>query len=260
MNLNYEEQVENQSYIYNYFKTSIDETSDELKLEVKNFISRIELILSCKYSFENNTLSSDELETYVFMLKLSESWFVHEEILKIASSYGYKTEKPKNKNKFSVADSIQDALAMPKDFCNTQKPYGKPGFFNETKIRDAYLEFLFENEMSTFKKYLNSIFKLRKNARESVQDYIFYLESKSLGSQKGYLLESYNRLTTGPEITPVNIMSVAYAVRNQYVHDGEVIDSGIEDYQIKCELLKACYNFVISYSLIIATQICSDKN
>jgi hypothetical protein len=60
------------------------------------------------------------------------------------------------------------------------------------------------------------------------------------------------------DVSSENIMGIAYAVRNQYVHDGEIFNSGIEDCQIKCDLLKACYNFVVSYSMIIATQILID--
>ena len=260
MNTPCKKQTNNQRDVYNYFKSSINDASEEAKEELRKYVSRIELILSCSYSFNEIDLHDNEKETYVYMLKLSESWFSYEALLKVIQENGYKSEKPNTKKTKAVElKSIQDAIKLQKNLVDTQQPFGKPGFFNDLKITDSYLEVLIENELDYFKDYLDYIFQFKQEARSNVQKYIFYLENTSLGAQKKYLLESYNRLTVGPEITPVNVMSVAYAVRNQYVHDGEIIDSGIEDYQIKCELLKACYNFVVTYSLIIATQIMIDN-
>lgn len=253
-------QIENQKDICDYFKSCIKETSEEAEYELSKYISRIEMIMSCEYKFIENKFSLSEIECYKFMMKLSESWFAYEELLNVIRNNGYNLKKQNGCNsKKQKIDSIQEVLNIPKNFCDEKKPFGLAGIFDEDKIKDEYLKFALINEIDCFKKYLCLIFESKKEAAKNIQQYILYLERKSKGDQAIYLFESYNRLTaTRNDVSSANIMSIAYAVRNQYVHDGEIFNSGIEDCQIKCDLLKSCYNFVVSYSMIIATQILID--
>lgn len=253
-------QLTNQNEILVYYKSVIGEklqTGDE---NLDKFNTRLLFIISSSTNVNNLLFSDQEIETHVFTSKLSEAWFCFETLIPIFVQNGYKTVKPASVIPMpKTVASVSEALTMPKNACDAKPPYGKPDFFDISKVNDGYLEYLLESELDNFIKYIKYILDINENARTSLQKYILHLEKNSFFTQKQYLLESYNKLTDGFDIEPKNILAISYAVRNQYVHDGEVIQSGVEDIKVKAELLKACFNFVINYSLIIATQVVIDR-
>lgn len=156
--------------------------------------------------------------------------------------------------------SVGEALTIPKNRCEDTPAFGKPDFFEVSKISDGYLKHLLELEINNFVQYIECISNIKDDALNLIQNYVLYLEENSMVTQKKFLLDAYNALTNKSGIEPKHVLAISYSIRNQYVHDGEVIHSGIEDIEIKVELLKACYNFVINYSLIIAAQIAIENN
>lgn len=223
--------------------------------DFKSFNSRILLAAYLEINFPGLPIKVDEMETHVFMSKLSEAWFAYETLLPIITALGFETQKPQKIKSSVSASSIQEAIALHRNFASPGIPFGKASLFDHTRITDAYLEILMEGSIDAFRESVWDIIS-KNNSREKLQTYLLHLENHSLGVQKDLLLNSYNTITNATSgTTPHDVMSIAYAVRNQYVHAGETSDSGIDDPSIKSALLAACYTFVSQYALIIASQL-----
>lgn len=221
----------------------------------KNFNSRILLAAYLEISFPGLPIKVDEMETHIFTSKLSEAWFAYETLLPIITVLGFETKKPEKIKSSVSASTMQEAISLHRNFASPGIPFGKASLFDHTRITDAYLEILMEGSIDAFRESVWDIIS-KNEAREELQAYLLHLEDHSLGIQKDLLLTSYNTITNATHgTTPHDVMSIAYAVRNQYVHAGETSDSGIDDLSIKSALLAACYTFVSQYALIIASQL-----
>ena len=223
--------------------------------DFKRFNSRILLAAYLEITFPGLPIEVDEMETHIFTSKLSEAWFAYETLLPIIAALGFETKKPEKIKPFGSASTIQEALSLHRNFASPGIPFGKASLFDHTRITDAYLEILMEGTIDAFRESVGDIIS-KNNSREKIQAYLLHLEDHSLGIQKDLLLTSYNTITSmRHSTTPYDVMSIAYAVRNQYVYAGETSDSGIDDLSIKSALLSACYTFVSQYALIIAAQL-----
>lgn len=242
--------------IFDYFSEYYKHIDNNLHFSAfKSFNSRALLAIYSEISFPGLPINVDEMETHIFASKLSEAWFAYETLLPIIIEFGFESEKPEKINRFGSASSIQEAIALHRNFASPGIPPGKATIFDATRITDAYLENLMEDSINEFCKSIRSITSTT-DSRDKTQEYILHLEEHSLGLQKDLLLLSYNAITNSVSTTaPYHVMSIAYAVRNQYVHAGEIFSSGTEDLSIKSTLLAACFTFVSQYALIIATQL-----
>lgn len=221
----------------------------------KSFNSRILLATYLEISFPGLPITIDEMEAHIFTSKLSEAWFAYETLLPIITALGFETKKPEKIKPSVSASTIQEAISLHRNFASPGIPFGKASLFDDARITDAYLEIVMERSIDTFRETVWGITATNR-AREKLQAYLLHLEDHSLGIQKDLLLTSYNTITnTTHRTSPHDVMSIAYAVRNQYVHAGETSDSGIDDLSIKSALLAACYTFVSQYALIIAAQL-----
>lgn len=225
----------------------------------KSFTSRMLLAIYSEMTFPGLPIEVDEIEVHVATSKLSESWFAYETLLPIIFKFGFEADKPEKIKSSVGASSIQEALALRRNFAVVGAPFGKASVFDDSRITDGYLQILMEGAVGIFCESIQSIFSTA-NSREKIQSYLIHLEENSTGVQKELLLLSYNAVTNSlSNATPFHIMSIAYAVRNQYVHAGEIPISGIEDLNVKAALLSACFAFVSQYALIVATQLMDHK-
>lgn len=223
--------------------------------DFRSFNSRIMLAVYSEMTFPGLSIEIDEMETHIFTSKLSEAWFAYETLLPNIVKLGFESEKPEKIKTFGSADTIQEAIASHRNFATQGIPFGKASIFDDVRITDAYLEILMEGSIDAFCESIGNITS-ETGARDKIQAYLLHLEKHSLGMQKDLLLLSYNAITNSIQTTTSHhVMSIAYAVRNQYVHAGETSSSGIEDLSIKSALLAACVAFVSQYALIIATQL-----
>ena len=221
----------------------------------KGFGSRIQFSIYSEITFPGLSIDVDGSEVYVAMSKLSESWFAYETLLPIISALGFESDRPEKIKSFGAASSIQEAIVLHRNFAVTGTPVGKASVFDDDHITDLYLQVLMEKAIDSFRESIRSVMSVA-GARESIQGYLIYLEENSVGVQKDLILLSYNAVTNSvSDAAPLHIMSIAYAVRNQYVHAGEIPVSGIEDLSVKAALLTACFTFVYQYALIVATQL-----
>lgn len=223
--------------------------------DFKSFNSRILLAIYSETTFPGLSIEVDEMEAHAFTSKLSEAWFAYETLLPIIAALGFESNKPEKIKPSGSASTIQEAIVLHRNFASPGIPFGKASIFDDTRITDAFLEILMEGSINDFCESIRSITSTT-DSRDKTQAYLLHLEEHSLGLQKDLLLLSYNAITNSVHTTtPYHVMSIAYAVRNQYVHAGETFSSGIEDLNIKSTLLAACLTFVSQYALIIATQL-----
>jgi hypothetical protein len=223
--------------------------------EFKIFNSRVLLAIYSEITFPGLPFEIAEMETHIFTTKLSEAWFAYETLLPAIAALGFESDKPEKIKPYGSANTIQEAIALHRNFASPGVPIGKATIFDDTRITDVYLEILMEGAIDDFCQSIRSITSTT-DSRDKTQAYILHLEKHSLGLQRELLLLSYNAITNSDSTTaPHHVMSIAYAVRNQYVHAGETFNSGIEDLGIKSTLLSACFTFVSQYALIIATQL-----
>lgn len=221
----------------------------------KNFTSRMLLAIYSEMTFPGLPIEVDEVGVHVATSKLSESWFAYETLLPIIFKFGFEADKPEKIKSSVDVSSIQEAIALHRNFAVVGAPFGKASVFDDSRITDGYLQVLMEGAIDIFCGSIQSIVSTA-DSREKVQSYLLRLENNSKGVQEELLLLSYNAVTNSPSgVTSFHIMSIAYAVRNQYVHAGEIPVSGIEDLNVKAALLSACFTFVSQYALIVATQL-----
>lgn len=225
----------------------------------KSFTSRMLLAIYSEMTFPGLPVEVDEVEVHVATSKLSESWFAYETLLPIIFKFGFASDKPEKIKSSIDVSSIQEAIALHRNFAVVGTPFGNASVFDDARITDGYLQILMKGAVDIFCESIQSIISTA-DSREKVQSYLIHLEKNSKGAQKELLLLSYNAVTGSfSEAAPFHIMSIAYAVRNQYVHAGEIPISGIEDLNVKAALLSACFTFVSQYALIVATQLMDHK-
>jgi hypothetical protein len=221
----------------------------------RSFTSRMLFSIYSEITFPGLSIEVEGSEVHVAASKLSESWFAYETLLPIMSVLGFESDRPEKIKSFGNASSIQEAIVLHRNFAVAGTPFGKASMFDDDHITDGYLQVLIEKSIDSFHESIRSITSVA-GAREKIQGYLIYLEENSIGVQKDLLLLSYNAITSSvSNATPFHIMSIAYAVRNQYVHAGEIPASGIKDLSVKAALLTACFTFVYQYALIVATQL-----
>jgi hypothetical protein len=89
------------------------------------------------------------------------------------------------------------------------------------------------------------------NKRDELRDYLNYCLPEALGTQKVRLSSILAKISLGPFIlTQCEVLTIVYAVRNNFVHNGETtVVPAIFGYQNKCELLGILYPYLCLLSL-----------
>jgi len=252
----YQQQVKSletfrESYLQNYGTLINNGRVDD---DLKRFHIRSSVIFGARIEIDDDVLSEKEKEAQVFTLRLSEAWFAYEALIPCFDRYQCKKTKTiVTKHPKSVA-SIQDALRQPINQYDKDPPYGKACFFNYDFTSDWNMTSLIQDEIDLFLDYVHSFIPIGKS-REFFHKYLEYLEEHATGEQRRFLLDAHNAINNKSGVDASSVLCISYAIRNQYVHNGEIIDSEREDPYIKCELLKACYNFTMSNSFAIADAI-----
>jgi len=111
--------------------------------------------------------------------------------------------------------------------------------------------FNYNNEINLMNNLLNKeLFglSLRKN---HVKNYLKLLVSSSKTHLAGTLNQTLNKIDNKYELDEIDILGIAYATRNLFVHQGESAYSGSRNYSSKIRLLKIVYDFLILYQLNI---------
>lgn len=244
------------SEIFEYYEIIKDQNAFENTYDqlISVFHNRIIFNMHMNLSADIVGLTTMQTAVHINTLRLSDVWFSYESLIPFMQAIGCKKKKP-IQSPLKSFSSISDALGSPKNYCKDNTPYGKPVYFDYSEIKDAYLEILLERSTENYVEQLKSVIR-GTDDRKAISDYLSYLERDATGPQKKFIFSVFNRLlmpTT--EITPVAPMAVAYSIRNQYVHNGEIGNSGTEDLYVKNQFINAHFDFVLNYSLIVATEL-----
>ncbi|EJG0707015.1 hypothetical protein C4G67_RS23120 [Vibrio parahaemolyticus] len=157
---------------------------------------------------------------YAMMLKLCDVWFCYEALLIAFNSEGL-IENPRSK----VNALSEDTLDI---------------IESEHNIFEVLLDFW----------GMNGGIVHKGDHRSDMQKYIDYLSSKATSrEQKTYLPQVYNLFTNNDQFSTPQILSFAYAVRNQYVHAGESPQTGVDQIETKIAALSFSHDFLVLFCL-----------
>lgn len=222
---------------------------------IKNIFNRVVLSRNIDIKVDSSIgFTYDEINAHISILKLSEYWFTYEAVLILLDKLGLKNEKPVFTKLKTTFNSFEEAIDYPKNYCNEIIPFGKPSFFDESRFDDEYLISLINQNLEEYTK--NFLDQLSEVEKSQLFKYLIYLEKESSGAQEGFLLKASNNLFNNKfEISAKDILSIVYAVRNQYVHNCETFESGLNNFNLKNDFLNANMNFIASFTVILFTEL-----
>ncbi|WP_027382559.1 hypothetical protein [Epilithonimonas caeni] len=119
-------------------------------------------------------------------------------------------------------------------------------YFNDEKIKNSLYE-ANNNLQSNF----NSIHKIN-----SLKDYLIYCRDLAKGGQKNRLdsiITKLNNRNNLPNFTHLELLTITYSIRNNFVHNGEItIYPENFNYIYKKELLLSLYKYIVIITIQIA--------
>lgn len=226
------------SWFYELYEDSYQSLMEATEGKVPHYIVLFDVRL-------NNTLSMDitlnqrfryaknDLAKQVFrlMIKLTNIWFCYEAILAACDDFGLL------QNNKSKTNALQSGVLNELE--------------NDYNIFDVMLKFWGMSGDLTF---------VDKKYRTDLQRYVDHLTKGATSfEQKQSLPHVYNRFTNRDMFSPQEALSLAYAIRNQYVHAGESPKSGVAHYSTKIAILENCHDFMVLFCLRLGQLVLDRK-
>ncbi|MBS4686333.1 hypothetical protein J4G63_03545 [Aeromonas sobria] len=211
------------------FEKLIESFEGEIDQDIRLFDIRLQMALSTNITFNpgfryTNTDTSKDVSRLT--LKLSNVWFSYESLLKAYDNSSLLTNRSKTT---SLSEDILDELLG---------------------------EYHFDIITKSFRQYHSDNIHCNSKFREDSQRYIDYLTSGATSnSQKRALHRIFNIFTNNEDMAINDVLSLVYAVRNQYVHSGESPKSGVKYFSTKIEVLKNAHDFLVLICLRLATLL-----
>ncbi|MEL0661006.1 hypothetical protein V6255_17910 [Psychromonas arctica] len=196
--------------------SSIDVDFNLFDIRLNNTLSTsIEMKAGFRHSQEENNQISHTL-----MHKLCDIWFCYEALLIAFKSEGLVTN-PRSKIN-ALSEETLNVIDLQHD------------------IFDVRLDFW----------GMNGDLVHKGDHRADMQQYIDHLQASATSrEQKEYLPQVFNLFTNNDQFSIPQILSFAYAVRNQFVHAGESPLSGVQFVETKIAALKFSYDFLVLFCL-----------
>lgn len=189
------------------------------------FRIRLRLVLGMKVDFDGKySLTKDEKvrETYIQIIKCNEAWFAYEALELLADATD-KIPRPNPNRKAAFSEVSQDTF--------------------DHKYQTSDILKIFNDELKEWVKKGKS-----GKRRDNVKDYLIDLSNvmyPGATSLKTYLTDFSQRVDSGTEVNDLNILAMAYATRNVFVHKGESAFFGKITYSNKQDLLGLAYDYII---------------
>lgn len=222
--------------------------------DFKKFHLRASLLYTSNIRFHSNELNSAELKAQEYSLRLSEAWFCYEALIPIFERMNLVLAKTHSVAPSKNVTSIQDALRITREPVEAPEPYGKPNFLDFEFSKIWSVSERLEEVIAIFSEIIMQI-TTDDTKRKVFNDYLYYLEENSTGAQKKLVRSAHNDINNNNNVHAKDILCIAYAIRNQYVHSGEVICSSDGDPEVKCEVIRACYLITLLTIFTIADAI-----
>lgn len=188
-----------------YSKLKENNISNELNL----YNLRFRLAWDIVFDFKNNifTYITEDIirETYKRQLKLNELWFAYEALIKIAETDGLTNKKAGKSEAFSL--STIDTF----NISNLIKS------FNNGLVE------LIEDEKKDFEK-------------DDLDHYFNHLLLNAKGAQEKNIESTKEKISKKDDLNYIEIISIIYGIRNNYVHNGDTAKAGVNNYSTKINL------------------------
>lgn len=201
---------------------------------IKVFDIRLNLALSSNITFDKDfryTKTDKSREVSKLTLMLTNQWFCFEALLSVCKSHGLSK--------------------------NTQN---KTAALTEETISLLESEYEFNRAIDSFWDFNTNLINSNGLYRYDLQDFVAYLNEEASRGQKRSLLHVHNKFTNNDQFSIENILALAYAVRNQYVHAGDTPKSGVKYYTTKIAVLKNTHDFLVLLNIALASLLLKGIN
>ncbi|RUR73935.1 hypothetical protein ACF3DV_25305 [Chlorogloeopsis fritschii PCC 9212] len=211
-------------------KLLISKISQDKNLsQFDRFDKRFNITWGMKIEFNDNLriTKEDTRACYMLMLKISDLWFAFEHLVKTASEV-----IPKDTNFHSKVDFYQEST----------------------------LEALGFNPItSNFNQLMYGKVLHREAWRREVYHLLAYLKNNTTGGTQKLIEAAIILIKDNNALQAKHIFSIAYGIRNIYVHEGVSAALGSRNYQVKRALYLVVYDILVLYSLALADSYCCKK-
>lgn len=202
---------------------------------------------------------------------LSELWYCFE-LFKPMMTYGFGTVKRKSSEqsnkewldtqRISIHGSIEAEKVRKQNlFLNVDfsyDPCGNASLFDESYFSGKWFYFTYGNVLSDFSLISNNLPYISHDTQiSSLTRYLDALQLHSQGEQKLFLARGFNALigASAKDITSADILSFIYALRCNYVHNGEVPNSYQMPPVYKEFIMDECIKFLTCYCSMVYLAI-----
>lgn len=216
------------------FETYNEYTEGKWAQNIKVFDIRLSLALSSKISFDSNfryTKTEKSRDVSRLTLMLSNQWFCFEALLDVCKEHGYLT----NSRSKTTSISLETLELLSQ-------------------------EFQFERAIDSFWDINSDLIRSNSKFRPDLQKFVAYLSEKASKGQKKSLLHVHNKFTNIDDFEVHDILALAYAIRNQYVHAGDTPKSGVNFYTTKIAVLKNTHDFLVLLNVALSSLVLKQIN
>lgn len=261
----------NQKDVDCLFNTVNDYLKYDDEFLLKEFVERFKFAATMEVHFKNN---SSELYKRVQAktVVLSELWYCFE-LFKPIAAFGFGTIKRKSSEqsnkewldaqRVSVHGAIEAEKIRKKNlFYNVDysyNPFGNASLFDESYFSNKWFYDCYNGFFSDFSLISNDFLYMSYALQVStLSHYLDALQLHSQGEQKIFLARGFNALigASAAGVTSEDVLSFIYALRCNYVHQGELPDSLQMPVEYKEWIVDECTKYLICYcSLVYLTII-----
>lgn len=196
---------------------------------IRKFDVRIRLVLGMEIKFNKDfayTKTPDIETIYQLSLKLNEAWFAYESLLNVCEELQLVKYKTKGQQKTLV----------------------KTDPFESTQISILDLPKI----IHFFNNYLREQLFNKSKSHEDLLNYLHYLMAHSSTGMSKALKKCLKCLQYKKILNFQEVLTIIYAIRNLYVHNGDAAKSGVKYYHTKLTLLCNAYDFLVLLCVQVA--------
>lgn len=161
-------------------------------------------------------------DTYIHLLKGNEAWYSFEAMKVFCDSFRWNSS---GSNKYQLLTSPE---------------------LNTIDINNALIATNTQIQLNIYSK---------PQIKEDVRKYVGFLGRHSEGGLLTRLAITENKIDLAQPLDSIDLLALAYSIRNSYVHQGVSALSGIEKYKNKILLLKVLFDFLIIVQLKVMVHV-----
>lgn len=203
--------------------------NDVVPRTLRLFRIRLNLCLGFDISFNTRfALVKDEnvRSTYVIIMQCNEAWFAFESLVKHGNSLGI-----------------------------TQHGGSAINKFNENSL--SAVPQILECIRISNRRFRETIYSETKRVVD-IENYLKFLQNGSRPRVRDALVSAESKISNNLDLEHFELLSIIYATRNLFVHEGETAKSGIKNYRNKIRILEITYDYLILLELSFLVSFYSE--